>query len=109
MYQYSVYNTEETTYLKDTNEIFNDGPVVIIKLVLSQFQSFVSCDLVNSLPVCKHKTHHVVGRVPSGYNIVRDEPLLEAKLRAGAMPSGEGNGCQMDNCECKLSYLWISE
>ena len=91
MYQYSVYNAEETTYLKDANEIFDDGPVVIIKLVPSQFQTLVGCDLVNSLPVCEHKTHHVVGRVPSGYNVTGDEPLLEVEFRAGAAPCGEGN------------------
>jgi hypothetical protein len=91
MYQYSVYNTEETTYLEDTNKIFNDDPVVIVELVLSQFQSFVGRDLVNSLPVCEHKTHHVIGRVPSGYNVTGDEPLLEVEFQAGVAPCREGN------------------
>ena len=99
MYQYSVFNVYATTYLQDANEIFDDGPAVIVELVPSQFQSLVSGDLVNSLPVCEHKAHHVVGQVPSRYNVTGDEPLLEVEFRAGAAPCGEDNCGQMDYCE----------
>jgi hypothetical protein len=67
-------------YLKDANEIFNNDPVIVVKLVPSPFQTLVSGDLVDSLPVCEHKTHHVIGRVPLGYNVMGDEPFLEVEL-----------------------------
>ncbi len=86
-------------YLEDANEIFNDDPVVIVELIPSQFQSLVGSDLVNGFPVCEHKTHHVVGRVPSGYNVTGDEPLLEVEFRAGAAPCREGNRGRMDYCK----------
>ena len=67
-------------YLKDTNKILHNDPAIIVELVPSQFQSFVSNDLVDSLLVCKHKVHHIVCQVPPGYIIVGDEPLLEVKF-----------------------------
>ena len=68
---------ERQFYLKDTNKIFDDDPVVIVEFIPSQFQNLVSGDLVDSFPVCKDKTHHVVGWIPSGYNVLGDEPLPE--------------------------------
>jgi hypothetical protein len=80
-------------YLKDTNEILNNDPAVIVELIPLQFQTLVSSDLVDSLPVCEHKVHHIVGRVPLGYNIAGDEPLLEVKFGARAAPCREGDCC----------------
>jgi hypothetical protein len=80
MYHYSANNTEETTYLEDANKIFDNDPVVVVELIPSQFQRLVGGDLVDSLPVCEHKTHHVVGRVPSGYNVTGDELRLEVEF-----------------------------
>lgn len=81
MCQYIAHTTKNRLlYLKDTNEIFNNDPVIVVKLIHSQFQRFVSSDLVNCSPVFENETHHVVGRVPSGYNVTGDELLLEVEF-----------------------------
>jgi hypothetical protein len=87
-----VYYTEETTHLEHANEIVDNDPVIVVELVPSQFQRLVGGDLVDSVSVCERKAHHVVGQVPSGYNVTGDEPLLEVEFGAGAAPCGEGNG-----------------
>ena len=92
-------------YLKNTYEIFNNDPVIIVKLILPQFQSFVSSDLVNGCSMYEHETHHVIGGVPSHYDIMRNELVFEAQFRASATPGRKGNSCQIDDCKGKLSYL----
>jgi hypothetical protein len=87
--QHRKLNKMRRLYLKDANKIFDNNPVVIVELVLSQFQSLVSGDLVNSLPIFEYEAHHVIGRVPSGHNVVGNEPLLEIEFRAGASPFSE--------------------
>ena len=81
------------SYLKDTNKIFDDGPVIIVKFVPSQFQNLVSGDLVDGFLVYKNETHHIVGQVSLGYNITEDELLLEVEFYAGAAPYRKGNCC----------------
>ena len=58
-------------YLKNAYEIFNNDPVIVVELILPQFQSFVSSDLVDGCSMYEHETHHVIGGVPSCYNVMR--------------------------------------
>ena len=48
-------------YLEDTNEIFDDNPLIVVSLESSQFQGLISSDVVNCMSVCEYKMHHVVG------------------------------------------------
>jgi hypothetical protein len=81
----------QAAYLKNTDEILDDDPVVMVELIPSQFQGFVGCDLVNCCPVSKYKPHHIICRVPSRHNITRDKPFLEIELTADAAPSRESD------------------
>ena len=92
-------------YLKNAYEIFNNDPVIVVELILPQFQSFVSSDLVDGCSMYEHETHHVVGGVPSHYDVMRNELVFEAQFRASATPGRKGNSCQIDDCKGKLSYL----
>ena len=67
-------------YLENTNKIFNNGPVIIVKLIPSQFQGLVSSDIIDSVSVFEYKLHHVIGQVPSSYHIVGDKPLFEVEF-----------------------------
>ena len=40
------------TYLKDSDEIFDNIPVIVIKFILPQLQHFVSGDLINGALIC---------------------------------------------------------
>jgi hypothetical protein len=79
--------------------------VIIVELILPQFQRFVSSDLVDGCSMYEHKTHHVVGGVPSRYNVMRNELVFEAQFGASATPDRKGNSCRIDDCKEKLSYL----
>ena len=94
-----IVHTNKRIYLKDVNKIFDNDPVIIVELVLPQFQTLVGSDLVDSFLVCEDKTHHVICQVPSCYNIMRDKSLVEVKFQAGAAPHRKSNGCQMDDCK----------
>ena len=93
------------TYLENAYEIFNNDPIIVVELILPQFQSFVSSDLVDSCSMYEHETHHVVGGVPSHYDITRNELVFEAQFGASAVPGRKGNSCRIDDCKGKLSYL----
>ena len=47
-------------YFKNINKVFNDNTIIIVKLILPQFESLVCSYLVNSWPVRHHEPHHVV-------------------------------------------------
>ena len=94
-----------TTYLENSDEIFDDNPIIIIQFILPQLQCFVRSDLINSTPVFEYENHHIVGGVPSRYHIAWDKPHFEAEFRADSMPGGQNDCCRMNNRERKLSYL----
>jgi hypothetical protein len=57
-----TYTQQETnTYFKDANQIFDNDPVIIVKLILSQLQSLVCSNFVDSFPVFEDEMHHVIG------------------------------------------------
>ena len=86
-----------TTYLKNTNKILNDDPVIIVKLILSQFQTFLSSDLVDCWPVYAYELHHIVCRIPPGHNIAGNEPWFKTELATNAAPSRESDCGRMDD------------
>ena len=92
-------------YLENAYEIFNNDPVIVVELILPQFQSFVSSDLANGCSMYEHETHHVVGGVPLCYNVMRNELVFEAQFGASATPGRKGDSCQIDDCKGKLAYL----
>ena len=67
-------------YLENTVKIFEDGPVIIVELIPSQFQGLVSGDIIDSVLVFEYKLHHVIGQVLSSYHIVGDKPLFEVEF-----------------------------
>ena len=105
---YIADTNKRVLYLKDANEIFDDDPVTTFELIPSQFQSLVSGDLVDSFLVCEHKMQHVIGWVPSGYNVMGDEPLLEVEFQAGVVPCREGNCGQMDYCMQVIAFIKLA-
>jgi hypothetical protein len=56
-----ITQKELSTYLEDVNEIIDNNPVIFVELVPSQFQRLVGGDFVDSLLICEHKVHHVIG------------------------------------------------
>ena len=80
-------------YLENSNKIFNDSPIIIIKFVLPQLQYFVGSDLINSMPVFEYEIHHIIGGVPSRYHIAWDKLLFEAEFKAGPTP-GRQSDCR---------------
>lgn len=79
------------TYLKNADKFLDNDPVIIVKFKPSQFQIFVSSNLVNCDPVSEHKLQHVIGGVPARHDITGDESFLETKLTADVAPSRESN------------------
>ena len=67
-------------YLENTVKIFEDGPVIIVELIPSQFQGLVSGYIIDSVLVFEYKLHHVIGQVLSSYHIVGDKPLFEVEF-----------------------------
>lgn len=80
-----------TTYLKNTNEILNDIPVLVVKLILSQFQTFLGSDLVDCWPIRTYELHHIVRRIPPGHDIAGDEPWFKTELATNAAPGRESD------------------
>ena len=69
-------------YFKNANKVFDDNPIIIVKLVLPQFENLVCSNLVDSWPVCHYKPHHVICRIPPGHDVAGNEPFLEINLTA---------------------------
>ena len=92
-------------YLKNAYKILDNDSVVVVEFILSQLQTFVSGNLVNRNPVCKHKFQHVVCRVPVHHDITGDEPFLEMLLTADVAPSKESDYGGMDDCKHKFLNL----
>ena len=85
------------TYLENTNQIVDNVPVITIKLISSQFQTLVSSDLVDCFPIRMYKLHHVIGQIPPGHDIARNESRLKIELAADAAPSRKSDCGRIDD------------
>ena len=101
----STYISGKLTYLKNTNQIFNDDPVIIIKLVPPEFEGFVGSDGIDCSSICEYEFHHVVRGVPTGYDITRDESFLEIGPMTDLPPSRKSNCSRIDDGKQKLANL----
>ena len=93
------------TYLKNANQIFDDDPVIIIKLVPPEFEGFVGSDGVDCSSIREYESHHVVRGIPTGYDITRDESFLEIGPMTDPVPSRKSDRSRMDDGKRKLANL----
>ena len=67
------HNRSEMAHLQYMNKIGNDFSVIIVQLILTKLEGLVCGNVVNCQTIFYSHHEHVVGRVPPGLHIARNE------------------------------------
>ena len=69
----TIKDVVEEVDLENIDKIFDNFPLLLIKLKLVQLQSFIARDGINRLSIFECEAQHVICGVPTGNDVARDE------------------------------------
>jgi len=86
-------------YLKNSEKVFDNVPVLIIQLVLLKFEHLVCCYIINNYVIVVSNFQHVISGVPPCLDVMGDEANRAQVGDAHIVPSWKGDGGRVDDSE----------
>jgi hypothetical protein len=84
-------------YLKNTETVFDNVPVLIIQLILPKFEHLVCCYIINDYTIVMSNFQHIISGVSPCLDIMGDEANRAQVGDAHIAPSWKGNGGRVDD------------
>jgi hypothetical protein len=84
-------------YLKNSEKVFDNVPVLIIQLVLSKFEHLVCCYIIDDYAIVVSNFQHIISGVPLCLDVAGDEANRAQVGDARVAPSWKGNGGRVDD------------
>ena len=63
--------------LQNTDQVLNNGPVLIEQFIALQLQGLVCCNVVYHHSICTSHLEHIISRIPSGLDIAGHHPDIQ--------------------------------